>query len=229
MTDATGCPGIWFWCFYTGSDLYNDSAHPCKQRTGGDRNWEAWIKDSRDDELYRIVLMPDNKWWLAQNVKYAATGSSVTISGCTPDKCGRAYTGAQANGAWGGSKTGIGANVQGVCPAGWILPLNDDATSLLNSISADIPTVCQRLRPLDSGCGNIEDYYGWANIIGWHYQNSKYGVATSWKTNDNNGLYSAMCVDCGGNCKTCCNQYDKGYQTYNQPAWNSAVRCLRQL
>jgi hypothetical protein len=67
ITDATGYPGLW--CPYTGSDLYMDATHRCRQRQSGAYNWEAWIKDTRDDELYRIVYMPDNNWWLAQNEK----------------------------------------------------------------------------------------------------------------------------------------------------------------
>jgi uncharacterized protein (TIGR02145 family) len=224
MTDATGCPGIW--CIYTGSDLYVNATHQCKKRTGGDKNWEAWIKDARDGELYRVVKMPDNKWWLAQNVKYATTGSSVTISGCTPDKCGRAYTGAQANGAWGGSKTGIGANVQGVCPPGWILPLNADWYDLRANISTDVATICRRIRALDSPCGNAEDYYGFANIIGYMVDGAKYGACGSFRTNDSAGYDWVFNWDCGGSCPNCCNQIYTGVHEANRTA---PVRCLRQL
>jgi uncharacterized protein (TIGR02145 family) len=53
-------------CRYTGSDLYEDETHLCQQRTGGAENWEAYIKDVQDDKIYRIVKMPDDKWWFAQ-------------------------------------------------------------------------------------------------------------------------------------------------------------------
>jgi hypothetical protein len=109
LTDKTGYPGIF--CIYTGNDLYIDATHLCQQRTSGAQNWEAWIKDTRDNELYRIVLMPDNKWWLAQNMKYAGTGTQP--SWCTKDECGRLYQHAQANGSWGGT-SGSGSNKQGV-------------------------------------------------------------------------------------------------------------------
>ncbi|MDR0694864.1 MAG: hypothetical protein LBF81_06165, partial [Prevotellaceae bacterium] len=84
IKDKTDCPGIF--CLYQGSDLFIDATHLCQQRTSGAKNWEAWIKDTRDNELYRIVFMPDNKWWLAQNVKLASYNASTigsNITGCT--------------------------------------------------------------------------------------------------------------------------------------------------
>jgi hypothetical protein len=42
----------------------------CYQRSSREGNWEAWITDPRDCQPYRIVLMPDNKWWFAQNLRY---------------------------------------------------------------------------------------------------------------------------------------------------------------
>ncbi|MDR0581681.1 MAG: hypothetical protein LBG31_01840 [Prevotellaceae bacterium] len=111
LTDKTECPGVF--CAYTGSDLYIDGTHLCQLRSSGAQNWEAWIKDTRDNELYRIVYMPDNKWWLAQNVKIAGyNGSTVgsAVSGCTKDECGRRYTYTETIAAWGGTG-GTGANI----------------------------------------------------------------------------------------------------------------------
>jgi uncharacterized protein (TIGR02145 family) len=70
LTDQTGCPGVF--CIYSGSDLYIDGTHLCQQRTSGAQNWEAWIKDSRDSKIYRIVQMPDDHWWMAQPLARAA-------------------------------------------------------------------------------------------------------------------------------------------------------------
>jgi uncharacterized protein (TIGR02145 family) len=71
FTDATECPGIGsLYCPYTGSDLYMDATHLCQRRTSGANNWETWIRDTRDNKMYRIVYMPDNKWWMAQNLDY---------------------------------------------------------------------------------------------------------------------------------------------------------------
>jgi uncharacterized protein (TIGR02145 family) len=111
FTDATGCPGIGsLYCPYTGSDLYMDATHLCQQRTSGAKNWEAYIKDTRDSKLYRIVYMPDNKWWLAQNLDYRSGNY----------KCGinqTAYC----------DKYGIMLHLTDViptniCPNGWTLP-----------------------------------------------------------------------------------------------------------
>jgi uncharacterized protein (TIGR02145 family) len=154
ITDATGYPGLW--CPYTGSDLYMDATHRCLQRQSGAGNWEAWIKDNRDDELYRIVKMPDNKWWLAQNVKYAGAGTQPTW--CTKDECGRYYTYEQAKGAWGGS-SGTGANKQGVCPNNWVIPMRSDYVAIFEAYSSNMTQQCQILTPLDSQCTS-NDFYG---------------------------------------------------------------------
>ncbi|MDR0711084.1 MAG: fibrobacter succinogenes major paralogous domain-containing protein [Prevotellaceae bacterium] len=42
----------------------------CYQRDSKAGNWEGWILDSRDCKPYRIVQMPDGKWWFAQNLNY---------------------------------------------------------------------------------------------------------------------------------------------------------------
>jgi uncharacterized protein (TIGR02145 family) len=52
-------------CPYKGDDLV-----ACGQRVGGAKNWEAYIQDPRDCRIYRVVQMPDNKWWFAQNLNY---------------------------------------------------------------------------------------------------------------------------------------------------------------
>jgi uncharacterized protein (TIGR02145 family) len=184
FTDATGCPGIGsLYCPYTGSDLYMDATHLCQQRTSGAQNWEAWIKDTRDNEYYRIVYMPDDKWWLAQNVKLASYGGSevgAAISGCTKDECGRGYTRNETIAAWGGT-SGVGENKQGVCPSGWILPTYVQYQNLFKAINSNInftafgtascggyyfidATVVTRLKNSSWSCNPGTDYYGWAQL-----------------------------------------------------------------
>ncbi len=105
LTDATDCPGVF--CIYNGNDLYIDATHLCQLRSTGAKNWEAWIKDSRDANLYRIVQLPTsvgNQWWMAEDLRLATTGE-VWCS--PPPLVGRFYTVAQA---------------QTVCPTGWRLP-----------------------------------------------------------------------------------------------------------
>lgn len=67
----------------TGTELIS-----CKKRTTGANNWEAYIRDSRDEQVYRIVRMPDNKWWFAQNLNFqkdmtfnAAPSTPTTANG----------------------------------------------------------------------------------------------------------------------------------------------------
>ncbi|MDR0693727.1 MAG: hypothetical protein LBF81_00295 [Prevotellaceae bacterium] len=159
MTDATGCPGNF--CKYVGSDLYmNATTYKCQQRTSGAQNWEAWIKDTRDDNSYRIVLMPDNNWWLAQNVKYAHVGSA--ISGCTEDECGKKYTCEQTYASYAGGTSGESGNVQGICPPGWLLPIQENYHSLFDAITP--ANVSQSLRALKAACEPRPDVYGFASV-----------------------------------------------------------------
>lgn len=53
-------------CPYTGDDLL--ACHYRNNSAG--KNWEAWIQDPRDCQPYRIVQMPDGRWWFAQNLNY---------------------------------------------------------------------------------------------------------------------------------------------------------------
>ncbi|MDR0581399.1 MAG: hypothetical protein LBG31_00375 [Prevotellaceae bacterium] len=158
FTDATGCPGIGqLYCPYTGSDLIMDATHLCQQRASGAKNWEAYIKDTRDNEYYRIILMPDTKWWLAQNVKYAQTGTQPNW--CNKDECGRYYNHADVRSAWGGT-SGSGSNKQGICPPGWVLPVWADYANLLPLMSPTESVWLAMVTPLDSKCP-INEFYGW--------------------------------------------------------------------
>jgi uncharacterized protein (TIGR02145 family) len=51
-------------CPYTGDDVV-----ACRQRTGGAKNWEAFVQDPRDCNVYHVVQI-GNKWWFAQNLNY---------------------------------------------------------------------------------------------------------------------------------------------------------------
>ena len=222
FTDATGNPGIGsLYCPYTGSDLYMDATHLCQQRAAGAQNWEAWIKDTRDDELYRIVLMPDSKWWLAQNVKYAGTGSSITMSGCTAEICGRYYTLSQFNGSYPGT-SGYGANKQGVCPNGWNLPITSNWETLFNSISSTQAVVAERLRANNSKCSPKPDYYGWANKKYVGYNNNNYHC--HWWTNV--ASYHFVRIDHWTAIGDICNVVELLSSAF---ATLMAVRCFRQL
>jgi uncharacterized protein (TIGR02145 family) len=224
ITDGTGYPDIFSFCLYTGSDLYMDASHLCQQRTSGAQNWEAWIKDTRDDKLYRIVRMPDNKWWLAQNVRYAgagAVGSSVSVSGCTEETCGRFYTTAQFNAAHGGS-SGYGENKQGVCPPEWVLPTNSDWQTFHNSLGSSDAERTSRIRAANSTCSPITDYFGFANPRMFAQSGTTTGSA--WFCNRGSGSWYRF--DHVRGQSTACNEYEI---TNNESTYNWAVRCFRNL
>jgi hypothetical protein len=75
------------------------SSYPCQQRTSGAKNWEAYIRDSRDNKIYRITQFSDGSWWMAEDmnnatkVKYTCSGVNLYTPLDKPD-----------------------------CPSGWILP-----------------------------------------------------------------------------------------------------------
>ena len=134
LTDETGCPGVF--CIYTGNDLYIDGTHLCQQRAGGDKNWEAYIKDTRDDELYRIVLMPDNNWWLAESMHYDASSSKQSYK--CPNKAQHTIY-----------------NYPSVaCPAGWTLPSVANYNALVSAATFE------RLKA--TGVCTGTDYYGYS-------------------------------------------------------------------
>jgi uncharacterized protein (TIGR02145 family) len=45
----------------------------CYRRDSKAGSWEGWILDDRDCKPYRMVQMPDGKWWMAQNLSYYGT------------------------------------------------------------------------------------------------------------------------------------------------------------
>jgi uncharacterized protein (TIGR02145 family) len=53
-------------CPYRGGDMI--ACH--QRRVGGITTWEGWIQDPRDCNPYRVILMPDGRWWLAQNLNF---------------------------------------------------------------------------------------------------------------------------------------------------------------
>jgi uncharacterized protein (TIGR02145 family) len=224
ITDATGYPGLW--CPYTGSDLYMDDTHRCRERQSGAYNWEAWIKDTRDAELYRIVHMPDNNWWLAQNVKLASyNGSTVgyAISGCTKEECGRYYTWAQVYNSYADGTSGSSGNVQGICPSSWLLPVRATCSTLATAIGSSPGAA---LRAYNARCTPITDPYGFASIYGIvNGVKNDYG---HWYTNDSSredGFGIDITTSSASVYRNC------GYIGLTNTGDNQAavVRCYRQL
>jgi uncharacterized protein (TIGR02145 family) len=233
LTDETGYSDVFDFCLYAGSDLFIDATHFCQQRSNGAQNWEAWILDSRDNELYRIVYMPDNKWWLAQNVRYAgagAVGYTVSESGCTEETCGRFYTATQFNAAHGGS-SGYGTNIQGVCPPGWVLPITDNWQTLHNALGSSDAERIARIRALNSQCSPITNYYGFANPVifmhGSTVNNPSYSTGSGWFNNIASGYIYR--IDHIGNNAFACDRYENKSVSVGGDLPDWVVRCFRNL
>ena len=225
LTDKTECPSDF--CPYTGSDLYRDATHLCGHRPTGAQNWEAWIKDTRDTKLYRIVYMADNKWWLARNVKLASYNSSTVgaaISGCTEDECGRYYTWAQVYASYAGGSSGSSGNVQGICPPGWLLPVRATFSTLANSIG-NASEACAALRSMNANCTPRNNTYGWSSITGV-VNGSIDKTYQYWYTNDA-GREDGFAIDARTNAgDPTCHQWCIVNVGENQAA---VVRCYRLL
>ncbi|MDR2358402.1 MAG: hypothetical protein LBD87_01200 [Prevotellaceae bacterium] len=107
IKDKTECPGVF--CIYSGSDLYMDATHLCQQRTTGAQNWEAYIQDTRDNQIYRITQFSDGSWWFAddfninENVKATCDGKRYYSTKNNPS-----------------------------CPTDWMLPTTADAKNRWN-------------------------------------------------------------------------------------------------
>jgi uncharacterized protein (TIGR02145 family) len=108
------------------------------ERQSGAYNWEAWIKDARDGEWYRIVKMPDNKWWSADNIRYT---KGNTIGRCSNNDaarcatpCGRWYNPAEIldASAW---STANPSTTRGICPVNWHIPSEAETKAMLASLS----------------------------------------------------------------------------------------------
>jgi uncharacterized protein (TIGR02145 family) len=206
IMDATACPGAF--CPYRGNDLYIDSTHPCLLRSGGAGNWEAWIKDTRDNELYRIVFMPDNHWWMAEYMRYDA--SSIGKSYKCPNK----------------TQQTIYNRPSVACPSSWILPSVANYNNLVSVASFN------SLKATTGACSGTDDYGftliadgSWYNKVG----NSGYPTGNcsgtenhSVQVDTSNQLrYHIYYANTG---ETTCTSY--GYT--NTESWNQS-RCISQL
>ncbi|MDR0582484.1 MAG: hypothetical protein LBG31_05940 [Prevotellaceae bacterium] len=208
LTDRTGYPGVF--CIYTGSDLYIDATHLCQQRTSGAKNWEAHIKDSRDSRLYRIVLMPDQKWYMAQNLNYR--GVTYYCYGNNSSNCN------ETNGVWYQNPPVTST----LCPSGWSLPSCQNWTNLISNYNMTNATL------KSTTCSGVDTYgmramcvglYS-SNVGGWIYQGQcdRWIVPATYQSAlhiYNYGSYTITCECSHGGCTS-----NTDYDT---------VRCFRQL
>ncbi len=175
-------------CPYKGQDLYEDATHICQQRTSGANNWEAWIKDCRDGEFYRIVQFPNGDWWFADNLRWVSP-SNISSNSCIVGNCyfGRRY------GSWlAGAAASANAvsSIQGVCPIGWLIPSPTQAGNLAkcaggNCNSPSVPggtAIAQALSSINgqqrfdtdgARCTSANNFWGFAwdnvHVAGPHF------------------------------------------------------------
>ncbi|MEN9353610.1 MAG: hypothetical protein RL318_935 [Fibrobacterota bacterium] len=93
------------------------------------------LRDVRDGRIYRIKAI-GGQVWMAENLKYAgAAGTTGICSKGSSDSCekyGRSYT-------WSDAMTGMPSSaaapsgVQGLCPAGWHVPSDQEWATLRNA------------------------------------------------------------------------------------------------
>ncbi len=163
-------------CPYTFSDRFDDATHICQQRSSGAQNWETWIKDSRDNQLYRIVQMLDTKWWLAESIRFNVSGSLDFIA----QRNYRMYTVAQAG------FTANGVEQRGICPVGWVIP-NGNRVRNLAGKEVNNATFVRLIRSVNNG--GTSDFYGLSVLSGGD------GIITSPNQPGGQGLiYSTNCT-----------------------------------
>jgi uncharacterized protein (TIGR02145 family) len=179
--------------------------------------------DSRDGKSYYWVEIGTQKW-MAENLDYNASGSKCydnSENNCA--KYGRLYNWSTAmNGASSSSLSPSG--VQGVCPAGWHIPSDDEWTTLTDYVGGE-STAGTKLKSTNEWCCNSNgtDQYGFSALPGGcvylggsFYENGYYGrwwSATdydvsaasyrsmssfedvAWDTIDKSYLFSVRCVE----------------------------------
>ena len=130
---------------YLDKDLVNNSII---KRTEGDKNLEAFIKDSRDGKSYRIVEMPDGKWWMAENLDFTENLIEETRF-VSKNEFGDFYSSKELRAVdkeflcqkdtqgiciRGKVSYRYTNTIQELCPEGWELPTSEDWANMLNII-----------------------------------------------------------------------------------------------
>lgn len=104
--------------------------------------------DSRDGKVYKTVLMPDGKWWAAENLAWTGAGVDYNNDPLNRPTYGRLYTWAEANSS---------------CPSGTHLPTDAEWTAMEGACGTPA-TLGTRLKSttLWSTPGDGTDQYGLA-------------------------------------------------------------------
>jgi uncharacterized protein (TIGR02145 family) len=209
IRDKTECPGDF--CIYTGSDLHIDATHLCQQRTSGAKNWEAYILDARDSKIYRIVQMPDDKWYFAQDLDYR-NGSDYAYNA---SYCSTYIYGVTA------------ANSGTVCPSSWDVPTSAIWTQLMNTIDPN-PNCWSVFWPTAEGGTDVYGFKAAAHCVRVTANGTTwYKLTTTGSTATRNYWTKA------GTCQQLRlhKYYDGCFEACltNYPPAHAPIRCVRQL
>ena len=132
------------------------------------------LLDTRDGQSYRTVQI-GSQVWMAQNLNYAGTGTTVgTCFNNSNDSCakyGRLYTWTEAMAGASSSST-TPSGIQGVCPSEWHVPSDDEWTTIQTFVNPSNTITGSKLKstsgwlPDEVGPGNGTDYYGFRALPG---------------------------------------------------------------
>ncbi|MDR0581385.1 MAG: hypothetical protein LBG31_00305 [Prevotellaceae bacterium] len=206
IKDKTECPGIF--CIYSGSDLYIDATHLCQQRTSGAKNWEAWIKDSRDNKIYQIAQLSTGLWTMDDYLNYKNHTAVVNELCSNADPNGTEY--------W---RNILATTYATLCPNGWRLPTTVEYTTTVNEWITHLDKIFQTTGETI-----------WANGRGY-YCNMQSGF-TAYITVDCIGLGTyghRICKmpppGCGSDVLVPCGTYTSG--TNSTTRFSGYARCVR--
>ena len=111
--------------------------------------------DFRDGKVYKTVLMPDGKWWAAENLAWAGAGVDYDNNPANRAIYGRLYTWAEANAS---------------CPDGTHLPSETEWTAMETACGTPA-TLGTRLKSSSLWSGGVvgTDEYGFNAVPGGYY------------------------------------------------------------
>jgi uncharacterized protein (TIGR02145 family) len=183
--------------------------------------------DVRDGKTYKKVTI-GKQTWMAENLNYEAGGSKCYNN--SADSCakyGRLYDWNTAmNGASSSSLSPSG--VQGVCPAGWHIPSDDEWTALMSAVGG-ASTAGTKLKSTSGWndyqeeSGNGTDQYGFSALPVGTGNSTGFGLA-------GNTCYWWSATDCDAGCAWSRSMdYNRDYVNRGSSGNNylMSVRCLQ--
>ncbi|MDR3001862.1 MAG: hypothetical protein LBU89_11430 [Fibromonadaceae bacterium] len=188
-------------CGINPQTYYNPNLYTCKPNINP--NGIFLINPvSYSGESYEAVLI-GTQTWMARNLNYNAAGSRCAAFDNCAGEYGRLYDWATAMNFDAAScnssscASQITTKHQGVCPAGWHLPSNDERAELMNFVGG-ASTAATKLRAKGGwstgGSGYIPgtDDYGFSALQSGYYIGSAFysGACNLWNAAENNASYA---------------------------------------